>query len=321
MVDVGSHIGKCFVQGDLGGSRHNRIPPARPLQQSGTYNSSRQVVSVRPDMSVFRTYSSSMVRRRVEIEYPDDAELGQSRQADGASSPNFYVSNYKGVRGQVKIFDIEDDEAEPAYPEPDYLESERRVAERDPFAEAISEALAQVMTHYINLGFAKAAPHVKAWVADKAMPAMKSTVHSSRRRIMKGRKAAQTNLPGRGASAVAATDPSTELDAPRSDDEHSMSGQEAQTRVAAALLARAFSDEQLRMVFSARIDDGGEFLAWMNSLEKRTPAEIEERIHLMIESIPGFLEEFFATLLGGRHAGNQPEVLSQPSSPRSMLSG
>lgn len=261
-----------------------------------------------------------MVRRRVEIEYPDDAELGQSRQADGASSPNFYVSDYKGVRGQVKIYDI-DDEAEPAYSEPEYLESEQRVAERDPFAEAISEALAQVMTHYINLGFAKAAPHVKAWVADKAMPAVKATVHSARRRITKGRKAAQTNLSERGTSAVAATDPSTELDAPPSEDKPSMSGQEAQTRVAAALLARAFSDEQLRMVFSARIDDDGEFLVWMKSMEKRTPAEIEERIHLMIESNPGFLEEFFATLLGGRHAGNQPEALGQPSSSRGMLPG
>lgn len=257
-----------------------------------------------------------MVRRRVEIEYPDDAALGQSRQADGASSPNFYVSDYKGVRGQVKIYDIDEDEARLFYPEPDYLESEQRVPERDPFAEAISDALAQVMTHYINLGFAKAAPHVKAWVADKAMPAVKSTVHSARSRITKGRKVAQTDLSELGTSAVAATDPSTELDATPSDDKPSMSGHEAQTRVAAALLARAFSDEQLRMVFSARIDDDDEFFAWMKSMEKRTPAEIEDRIHLMIESNPGFLEEFFATLLGGLPAGNQPEALGQPSSPR-----
>ena len=262
-----------------------------------------------------------MVRRRVEIEYPDDAELGQSRQGDGASSPNFYVSDYKGVRGQVKIYDVEEDEAEACHPEPEYPESERRIAERDPFTEAISDALAQVMTHYINLGFAKAAPRVKAWVAQKAMPTVKLTVHLAQSGITNARRGAQTDLSELGTADAAATSPSTELDASPSDDKPSMSGQEAQTRVAAALLARAFSDEQLRMVFSTRIDDDGEFLAWMKSMEKGTPAEVESRIHLMIESNPGLLEEFFATLLGGRHAGNKPEAPGQARSSRGMLFG
>src|SRR5680860_897120 len=160
-----------------------------------------------------------MVRRRVEIEYPDDAELGQSRQADGASSPNFYVSDYKGVRGQVKIYDIDVDEPDPFYPEPMYDEPYRRVAERDPFAEAVSDALAQVMSHYINLGVAKAAPLVKAWVADKAVPAVKSTFRSARSKMPKlgkvGRQRASSEpaLPD-----VAPVEASTELDAALSKD-------------------------------------------------------------------------------------------------------
>lgn len=75
----------------------------------------------------------------------DDAELGQSRQADDASSPNFYVSNLRGVRGQVKIYDIDEDQVEPSYPEPVYDEPYRQVTQRDPFAEALSDALTQVM--------------------------------------------------------------------------------------------------------------------------------------------------------------------------------
>lgn len=251
-----------------------------------------------------------MVRRRVEIEYPDDAELGQSRQADGASSPNFYVSDLKGVRGQVKIYDIDEDEVEPSYPESMYDEPYRRVAERDPFAEALSDALTQVMRHYIDLGVAKAAPHVKAWVANKAVPAVKSTVQSARSKLPKARRAArQVELPHPAPTDVVPVETtSIELNAEVTEDKPGMSSQEAQTRVAAALLARAFSDEQLRMVFNARIDDDGEFLAWMKSMEERTPPEVEDRIHLMIESNPGFLEEFFASLLGGRHAAGQFEA-------------
>jgi hypothetical protein len=156
---------------------------------------------------------------------------------------------------------------------------------------------------------------VKAWVANVAMPAVKSSVHSARRRISKGHKAAQTDLSELGTSGVVATDPSTELDVSPSDEKPSMSGQEAQTRVAAALLARAFSDEQLRMVFNARIDDDGEFLAWMKFMEERTPAEVEECVHQIIESNPGFLEVFFATLLGGRHAEGQLSVSDERAVP------
>lgn len=173
----------------------------------------------------------------------------------------------------------------------------------------MSDALAQVMTHYINLGVAKAAPHVKAWVADKAVPAVKSTYQSARSKMPKRRNAdRQADSTELSTTDIAVAEPSTELDAAEVEDKLHMSSQEAQTRVAAALLARAFSDEQLRMVFNARIDDGGEFVAWMKSMEERTPAEVEDRIHLMIESNPGFLEEFFATLLGGRHVQNQLEA-------------
>ncbi len=264
-----------------------------------------------------------MVRRRVEIEYPDDAELGQSRQDDGASSPNFYVSDYKGVRGQVKIYDIDEDEEEPSYEEPVYDDPDRRRAteplydqpdspgvERDPFAEAISDALAQVMKHYINLGVAKAAPHVKAWMADKALPAVKSIAHTVQSKLSKRREARRGAGPSVSAdsTAIGPAEKSPELDVELMEGQPHMTTQEAQARVAAALLARAFSEEQLSRVFNARVDDDGQFLAWMKSMEERSPTEIEDRIHVMIESNPRFLEEFFATLLGARHADNHPEV-------------
>ena len=196
-----------------------------------------------------------------------------------------------------------------------YDEPYWQVAQRDPFAEALSDALTQVMQHYIDRGVAKALPHVKAWVANKAVPAVKSTARSARSKLFKTRRAAQqAELSQSATPDVAPVETTTELSAEVTEDKPSMSSQEAQTRVA-ALLARAFGDEQLRMVFNARIDDDGEFLTWMKSMEERTPAEVEERVHQMIELNPGFLEEFLATLLGGRHAEGQLSVSDERAVP------
>lgn len=245
-----------------------------------------------------------MVRKRVEIEYPDDAELGRSRQDTEASSPNFFVPDAKGVKGQVKIYEIDEDESDLPDDYLDYPPSahkvSRRVAERDPFADALSDALAQVMTHYINLGVAKATPHVKRWVLESAVPAVKATAQSARIRVTQRGRARRAEAQEAAAVVDAAsTETLPELDAAL-DDRPLMSSEEAQSRIAAALLAKAFSDEQMRMVFGARIEDGDAFEAWIKSMEGLTPSEIEAHIHSRLASNPSFLEEFFTTLLGGR---------------------
>lgn len=123
---------------------------------------------------------------------------------------------------------------------------------------------------------------MKAWMANKARPAVvdalfdlgrgallhgrhpgqelvKSTAGSARSKLPKARRAArQAELSQSATPDVAPAETTSELSAKVTEDKPSMSSQEARTRVAAALLARAFSDEQLKMVFNARIEDDGE---------------------------------------------------------------
>jgi hypothetical protein len=86
-----------------------------------------------------------------------------------------------------------------------------------------------------------------------------------------------------------------------------MSSAEARERFAAALIARAFSDEQLRVLRGARIVDGEEVAELERALESITPEQLEEGIRLLLEN--GSAEEL-RQLLG--FSGPEGEPLPRP---------
>ena len=96
-----------------------------------------------------------------------------------------------------------------------------------------------------------------------------------------------------------------------------MSSEEAQKRLVAALMAKAlsdeakaFSDEQIRMLLNARVEDVDVFLAWKSSLEKLTPREVEDRIHLMLETNSSFIEEFVKMFWRDRNVDGQSVLVT-----------
>jgi hypothetical protein len=132
-----------------------------------------------------------------------------------------------------------------------------------------------------------------------------STVGSARSRIARGRKADRQDD---GAELVvlveaATTGPAGGLAAVPAASRARMSSAEAQQRLAAALTAqaisekaKAFSDEQLRMLLSAVIEDANEVRAVSGAVEQLTPQELEKTVSRILEANPGFVEEFVKTL-------------------------
>jgi hypothetical protein len=63
-----------------------------------------------------------------------------------------------------------------------------------------------------------------------------------------------------------------------------MSSAEARERFAAALMARLFSDEQMRILRNTPIQDDDDHLELENAMETLTPKQVGDSINLMLET-------------------------------------
>jgi hypothetical protein len=222
---------------------------------------------------------------------PAGTQHGRSRDDDGSSSSNLFVPGSKGVKAQAKIRDIDEDEGSLTGSEPVHIYvTDARAHEPS----VVAEIAADVVSHLIDVAVAGAKPRVKRWWNEQALPAIKSTAESTRIKIARSRES--------GRHADTAELATSAAPAPE-ENQVTMSSEEAQQRLVAALMARAFSDEQIRMLLSARIEDVDAFLAWKSSLEQFTSQELEAQITLMLEAHPSLLDEFVRMFWGNRIGG------------------
>ncbi len=95
----------------------------------------------------------------------------------------------------------------------------------------------------------------------------------------------------------------------------SMSSAEARDRLVAAVQARLFSDEQLRLLRDARIEVDGTPSQVERAMEELTPQQLVESVTLMLETdSSSFDEAAFARLtevLGGRRADSTHVVVER----------
>ena len=94
---------------------------------------------------------------------------------------------------------------------------------------------------------------------------------------------------------------------------------EAQVRLVAAVLARAFSEEQLRLVLSAQIAGGDDLVSGADSLKTLTPEELEHRAHLLIEANPSLLDGFLGDSFLGVGSTGHPVVPLEEAPPKLRL--
>ncbi|AUZ33651.1 hypothetical protein C3B78_03650 [Arthrobacter sp. PGP41] len=241
-----------------------------------------------------------MARKRFDVEVPDGQHLGFSRDTDGAYRAHLFDNETNDLVGHAELFEPDEDDA--GSPNIQY------VYVSDPGAaegrELTDEELAEALEALLRLGIivatlaAAATPHVKRWLHDVAIPAMKSTsdtalltMKSTWNRFIGTRNVERGAAP---AEMVPATEPvradsSTELEVAFQDYRARMGSAEARERFVGALLARAFSEEQMRMLLNAKIEDGAPagLTAAMGAL---TAQQVGETITLMLEKNPSLLD-------------------------------
>lgn len=190
--------------------------------------------------------------------------------------------------GQAEIFLKKENEPDPvaAYPQ-DWLDSDPHEAEaRAQERRETAEFLAEVLFHVGLRLTEKAAPHVRKWWHEQALPAVKAKWSS----VALGRTRDRR---------VEAEEERQEVVTVPGDQRTTMSGAEARKRFAAAVMARIYSDGQLRLVRNARVVDEGENgPVELGATDDLTPQRIGEHVASILEADPSLLGEDTLAELG-----------------------
>jgi hypothetical protein len=224
-------------------------------------------------------------------EYPDGLTPGQSK--DGGLHQNLYDSQGHLVDHGTFFPDDENEADSDTNPPPVfiYVTSEDASDSRANEPSELEELLGVLVLIFGAIKAAeKAAPYVKRWWNDQALPAIKST----RNRLARTRAADSQATSAELSAFDAPPESSHEVIAAFDEYSASMSSAEAMERFVAALMARRlsedarlFSEEQMRILRNARIED----LELTNALETLSPKQVGDIIKLMLETSPATLDE------------------------------
>ncbi|MFJ3961415.1 hypothetical protein [Streptomyces sp. NPDC090036] len=251
-----------------------------------------------------------MVRKTVEIEYEEGMQLGRSRDGDGASSPNLFTPGSKGVKGQVKIYDIGEGEGGSLTDSPPVVRVASEYGADSRGRERLEpEEIVELLAILVEVA-ERAAPHLKRWWNDQLRPFVKST-RSRLARTGKDESRAITPESSALVESVSSED-LRELVAELEGHRVAMRGVEARERFVAALVARLFSEEQFRTLRNARIEDEDGSSRLSGVLETLTPKQVEDSITLMLEANPSLLDEAKLAeiwkILGGIQVERLPSI-------------
>jgi hypothetical protein len=226
----------------------------------------------------------------------DDDHLTPGQKKEGGLHQNLFDSN-GNLKGSARFIPDDGSQPEPLIvTETVYvpIEERRRTHEEEELAQAIAE----LVSLFIGLGIAKAKPYAEQWWRETARPAIEGQRAKIAGRRLR-RKAQKTNTV---ADAVV-IERSQEVQKATRDGRPNMSRAEAQARLLAALAARAYSDEQMRLVGSANIVDGEDLSELKRSLAQLPTDEVNTLIAAMATN-PSLLGEEtlaeLASLLGRR---------------------
>lgn len=214
-----------------------------------------------------------MPTRKMLVTWEDGADLSQSRKKPGDFSP--LTRDGDNNLGHVTLSDA--DEYDYDW-EPD----------SDPDPEA-ADLLGALVILGVIVAAQKAAPHLKRWWNESAVP----LARRARKRLSRDGRSADQAIAAEPFTLVASapTDSSQDVFVALDEYRATMSSAEARERFVAALVARLFSEEQLRVLRNARIEDDGPGLELVSAVETLTPQQLGESLRLMLEANPSWPDE------------------------------
>ncbi|MEU9507792.1 hypothetical protein AB0D32_16125 [Micromonospora sp. NPDC048170] len=236
----------------------------------------------------------------------DDDDLIPGQKKEGGLHQNLF-DREGNLKGSARFIPDDVSEPEPAVvTETVYVPVERRRRTRE--EEELDQAIAALVSHLIDRGIAKAKPLAEQWWRETARPA----INAQRAKMLerRSRRKAQKKTPVMEGAVV---EPSQELTEVSDEDRPNMSSAEAQARYLAALAARAYSDEQMRLVTSANIVDGEGLAELKRSLAELPSDQVTSLLEAMATNPSMLGEDTLAELASilGRRDRSESDKLRQ----------
>lgn len=225
-----------------------------------------------------------MPKKIMKVEWDDGTDLSQSQKTPGAHSP-LVRDGDNNLVGHVVLHDVDEDEDE-WEPEP----------EQQWDTEEEADVIGALIVIAVVVAAHRAAPHIKRWWTATAAPFLRRTRErvSNKRR----RKDQVTVVESSALAQFEPTNSSQEVLAALEGYRASMSSTEARERFVSAVVARLFSEAQLRVLRSARIEDAGTDLELASAMKMLSPHQVEESITAMLEANPSWPNDETLTELG-----------------------
>lgn len=226
----------------------------------------------------------------------DDDDLTPGRKKEGGLHQNLFDAD-GSLKGSARFVPADEVDPDPVYvteyvTERVYVPAEER--RLTPEQQELADLISEVLLAFMAKGIERAKPHVKKWWMESVRPFVgEQRARLSQRRPRRPLKADRAllesdHLPDSSdqvpaESAVAASRPK-------------MSSAEAQARYLAAMAARAFSEEQLRMVRGADIIDAQNVAEVEARIAELPPSEVRELMSRMVTDPSMLGEETLAEL-------------------------
>lgn len=226
----------------------------------------------------------------------DDDNLAPGQKKEGGLHQNLFDKDGK-LKGNARFVPHGDTDSEPlVVTETVYVSIEHRRKTRE--QEELEQFIGALVFSLIVLGVVKAKPIVKQWWQERALPA----IDTKWKRMRKGSR--RLAAPKTETVTVAVGEPVRESALAVAVDRPKMSKAEAQARYLAALAARAYSDEQIRLVENASIVGGESIVELQRSLTELSSGEVRRLLEEMAKN-PSMLNEKslaeLASILGPRN--------------------
>ncbi|WP_448720599.1 hypothetical protein [Microbacterium natoriense] len=214
----------------------------------------------------------------------DDDDLTPGHRAGGGLHQNLFDEGGK-LRGNARFVPGDIDPDPLVVTEHIYVPVEARRKSRE--QEELENAIGEAITQLVILGVVKAQPHVAKLWREKVKPFASDV----RERVTRRKhRVASMEIPVQEPAESTAT----EIDA--AEPRPLMSTAEAQARMLAAIAARAFADEQMRLVDGSEIVGGDSTDSVREALSAMPSEMVAELVRRMVESPAMFEENSLAEL-------------------------
>ena len=193
-----------------------------------------------------------MARQAGYYEWDDDLTPGKKKE--GGWHQNLYDTEGR-LKGSAHFVPVDDDQEDPTVvTETMYIPADERLSKTQ---EMVAEIVSSVIVKLIEDGVQVAKPHVQRWWNETAVLFAKAKAKDwkHRRSLRHAEKAPQGVEEIVIDDVTSSSEESSSISILQADERPTMSRAEAQARLLAAVAARAYCDEQLRMVSDSQIID------------------------------------------------------------------